>query len=47
MSPLTDVFIFQFVGQANSLRLMFYRTTVYNGMFELFDNCFVNGITLA
>ena len=47
MRPLTDVFICQFMGQANTLWLMLNRTTIYNGMFELFDDGFVDRITLC
>jgi hypothetical protein len=34
------------MGQANTLRLMLNRTTVYNGMFELFNNGLMNGVAL-
>jgi hypothetical protein len=33
--------------QTNPLRLMFDRPAVDNGMLELFDNSFMNGIALA
>ena len=32
--------------QANTLRLMLNRTTVYNGMFELFNNGLMDGVAL-
>jgi hypothetical protein len=34
------------MGQANTLRLMLNRTTVYNGMFELFNNGLMDGVAL-
>jgi len=34
------------MGQANALRLMLNRTTVYNGMFELFNNGLMDGVAL-
>jgi hypothetical protein len=46
LCPITNVFIRQFMGQANTLRLMLNRTTVYNGMFELFNNGLMDGVAL-
>ena len=34
------------MGQANALRLMLNRTTVYNSMFELFNNGLMDGVAL-
>jgi hypothetical protein len=44
--PITNIFIRQFMGQANTLRLMLNGTTVYNGMFELFNNGLMDGVAL-
>jgi hypothetical protein len=44
---LTDVFVGQLVGQAHTLRLMLDGTTVNNGVLELFDDGFVDGIALV
>ena len=47
MCGLTDVFIRQLVRQADTLGLMFDRSTVYDGVFELFNNGLVDSITLS
>lgn len=43
---LTDVFVGQLVRQAYTLRLMLDRFAVYDSVFELLYNCFVDGVTL-
>ena len=47
VSRLTDILICELMRQADSLRLMFDRTTIDNGVFELLHNSLVNGVTLS
>ena len=44
--PLTNVFVFQFMGEADSLRLMLHRLAVNNSNPEMLDYRFMNCVTL-
>jgi len=44
---LTDILICQFVSQSYSLRLMLDRLPVDDGMLELLDDRFVDGVALS
>jgi hypothetical protein len=46
LKTLTDVFVCKFVRQSDSLRLVFDRASIDNGMLELLNNGFVNGVAL-
>lgn len=44
---LTDIFVCEFMREADPLRLMLHGLTIHNCMFELFHNGLVNGIALT
>lgn len=42
----TDIFVGEFVGETDSLGLVFDGPSIDDGMFELFDDRLVDGIAL-
>lgn len=44
---LTDILICKLVRQSHTLRLMFYRAAIDDGLLELLHNSLVNGIALS
>ena len=44
---LTDILIRQLMRKAHSLRLMLHRLSIDNGVLELLNDLFVNGVALG